>query len=100
LYKYDIRDYWGWNKGVTRLLIGGSDDDLAFGNGKRDYRGNQVNDAVQRERYNFSSSVSRDPEFAKVIWQRVLHGNVEGAVTSGTIPPYIDGFRGRRSQNA
>lgn len=100
LYKFDMRDYWGWNKGVTRLLFGGSDDDLAFGSNKRDYRGEQVTDAVQRQRYNFSSNVSRDPEFAKVIWQRVLHGNVEGAVTSGTIPPYIDGFRGRRSTNA
>ncbi len=45
LYKFDIRDYWGWNKGVSRLLFGGSDDDLAFGRNKRDYRGNLVDAA-------------------------------------------------------
>ena len=100
LYKFDIRDYWGWNKGVTRLLFGGSDDDLAFGRNKRDYRGTIVTSAVQRERYNYAGEVSWDPEFAKTIWERVLHGNVEGAVTTGTIPPYIDGFRGKRSSNA
>jgi hypothetical protein len=100
LYKFDIRDYWGWNKGVTRLLFGGSDDDLAFGRNKRDYRGNPVNGGVQRERFNYARKVSRDPEFAKVIWDRVLHGNVEGAVTNGTIPAYINGFRGKRSRNA
>jgi hypothetical protein len=100
LYKFDIRDYWGWNKGVTRLLFGGSDDDLAFGRNKRDYRGNPVDSGVQRERYNYASGVSWDPEFSQVIWERVLHGNVEGAVTFGTIPPYINGFRGKRSRNA
>lgn len=100
LYKFDIRDYWGWNKGVTRLLFGGSDDDLAFGRNKRDYRGNLVTSSVQAERYNYTPGVSWDPAFAKVIWERVLHGNVEGAVTVGTIPAYINGFRGKRSNNA
>jgi hypothetical protein len=100
LYKFDIRDYWGWNKGVTRLLFGGSDDDLAFGRNKRDYRGTLVDASVQRERYNYSANVTRDPEFSKVIWERILHGNVEGAVTTGTIPAYINGFRGKRSRNA
>jgi hypothetical protein len=99
LYKFDMRDYWGWNKGVKKLLFGGSDDDLAFGRNKRDYRGNVVTSAVQRERYNYSRKVSEDPQFAKVIWERVLHGNVEGAVTVGTIPSYIKGFRGKRSKN-
>src|SRR5690606_5061494 len=42
LYKFDIRDYWGYNQGVTKLFFGGSDDDLAFGRNKRDYRGNIV----------------------------------------------------------
>lgn len=99
LYKFDIRDYWGWNKGVTRLLFGGSDDDLAFGRNKRDYHGDVVTSAVQQQRYNYSSTITRDPEWSKTIWERVLHGNVEGAVTTGTIPPYIDGFRGKRSRN-
>jgi hypothetical protein len=100
LYKFDIRDYWGWNKGVTRLLFGGSDDDLAFGRNKRDYRGNAVDSSVLRQRYNYSSDVSWDPGFSKTIWERVLHGNVEGAVTFGVLPPYINGFRGKRSRNA
>ncbi len=100
LYKFDMRDYWGWNKGVTRLLFGGSDDDLAFGRNKRDYRGNVVTNAVQNERYNYTSTAVYDPDFAKIVWERVLHGNVEGAVTVGTIPPYINGFRGTRSRNA
>ena len=101
LYKFDIRDYWGWNKGVTRLLFGGSDDDLAFGSNKLDFRGNPVNSSVQQQRYNYSSAVTWDPQFAQVIWERVLHGNVEGAnVRGSTIPPYIDGFRGTRSRNA
>lgn len=100
LYKFDMRDYWGWNKGVTRLLFGGSDDDLAFGRNKRDYRGDIVTSAVQQQRYNFTSTVTRDPAWSKTIWERVLHGNVEGAVTVGTIPAYITGFRGARSRNA
>jgi hypothetical protein len=99
LYKFDIRDYWGWNKGVNRLLFGGSDDDLAFGRNKRDYRGVPVDASVQRERYNYTSDVRWDPEFSKTVWARILHGNVEGAVPFGTLPPYINGFRGKRSRN-
>ncbi len=93
LYKFDIRDYWGYNKGVTELKFGGSDDDLAFGNGKRDYRGNTVNAQVQSQKYNYSRNISQDPVHAMRVWERVLHGNVEGAAFSGTIPPYIDGFK-------
>lgn len=105
LYRFDVRDYWGWNKGITRLLFGGSDDDLAFANvPKYDYRGNVVNArgaSVQNERYPYAREVSADPEFALTVWERVLHGNVEGAnVRGSTIPPYIDGFRGKRSRNA
>lgn len=101
LYKFDIRDYWGWNKGVKSLLFGGSDDDLAFGRNKRDFRGTLVSGSnVQQQRYNYTNTVARDPEFALKIWERVLHGNVEGAVTNGTIPPYINGFRGKLSTNA
>src|SRR5690606_12187935 len=40
------------------------------------------------------------PAHAIRTWERVLHGNVEGAVTQGTIPPYIDGFKGTRKTNA
>ena len=42
----------------------------------------------------------KDPDHALRIWERILHGNVEGAITSGTIPPYIDGFKGTRKTNA
>jgi hypothetical protein len=100
LYKFDMRDYWGWNKGVSKLLFGGSDDDLAFGRNKRDFRGEPVTARVQGERYNYARKVSRDPNLSKTIWERVLHGNVEGAVTNGTIPAYIKGFHGKLSRNA
>lgn len=99
VYKFDIRDYWGYNQGVTRLLFGGSDDDLAFGSDKRDYRGNVVDGRVQNQRYNFTGTTTRDPAHALRIWERVLHGNVEGAVTQGTIDSNIDGFRGPRRTN-
>jgi hypothetical protein len=100
LYKFDIRKYWGYNQGVTKLFFGGSDDDLAFGNGKRDYQGTAVNAQVQSQKYNFTGRTVEDPAHALRIWERVLHGNVEGAVQSGTIPPYIDGFKGTRKTNA
>lgn len=100
LYRFDIRDYWGYNQGVKELLFGGSDDDLAFGNGKKDYKGTAVNAQVQQRKYNFTGKTVKDPEHALRIWERILHGNVEGAVTSGTIPPYIDGFKGKRLTNA
>ena len=100
LYKFDIRVYWGYNQGVKELLFGGSDDDLAFGNGKKDYKGTAVTASVQNKKYNFTGKTVKDPEHALRIWERILHGNVEGAVTSGTIPPYIDGFKGTRKTNA
>lgn len=93
VYRFDTRDYWGYNKGVTQLFFGGSDDDLAFGSGKQDAYGNPVDSSVQFQRYDFDDEVSLDPEFSLVIWDRVTRGNVEGAVSVGTIPPYIDGFK-------
>ena len=95
VYRFDVRDYWGYNKGVERLLFGGSDDDLAFGSGKQDAYGNPVDSSVQGQRYDFADEVSKDPAFALVIWDRITRGNVEGAVTTGTIAPNIDGFRGQ-----
>jgi hypothetical protein len=99
LYRFDIRDYWGYNQGVTKLLFGGSDDDLAFGNGKKDYLGNAVTAIVQQQKYDFTGVTKKDPEHALRIWERILHGNIEGAVTSGTIAPNIDGFIGSRKAN-
>lgn len=105
LYKFDIRDYWGWNQGVREIFFGGSDDDLAFGSEKVDYRGNpvgggQVGQGVQAQKYNFTNNTVRDPQHALRVWERILHGNVEGAVTQGNIDPYIDGFKGTRRTNA
>jgi hypothetical protein len=93
VYRFDIRDYWAANKGVTKLLFGGSDDDLFFGSNKKTYKGEAVDSAVLNQKYNFAKTVTSDPAHATLIWERVLAGNVEGAVTSGTIPPYIDGFK-------
>jgi hypothetical protein len=93
VYSFDTRDYWGFNKGVTKLHFGGSDDDLFFGSNKRDVEGNPVSSSVMAQRYNFAPTVSRDVNFANLVWKRVLYGNVEGAVSSGTIPPNITGFK-------
>jgi hypothetical protein len=45
------------------------------------------------ERYDFAKTVSDDPAFAQLVWKRVLYGNVEGAVSMGTIAANIDGFK-------
>jgi hypothetical protein len=45
------------------------------------------------QRYNFAASVSQDTSFAQLVWTRVLHGNVEGAVSTGSIPANIAGFK-------
>jgi len=92
VYRFDTRDYWGFNKGVTKLHFGGSDDDLFFGSNKRDVNGNAVSASALNQRYNFAKEVARDPSFAKLVWRRVSFGNVEGAVSSGTIPANISGF--------
>lgn len=99
LYRFDIRNYWGWNKGVTKLLFGGSDDDMAFGQNKKTYLGVPIS-REETKRYNYTDSITQDPHLARLIWQRILHGNVEGASTNGNINPNIDGFYGRRSSNA
>lgn len=93
VYRFDTRDYWGHNKGVQKLHFGGSDDDLFFGSNKSDVEGNAVNASVMNERYNFAKTVSDDPAFAQLVWKRVLYGNVEGAVSMGTIPANVDGFK-------
>jgi len=105
VYRIDIRKYWGYNQGVTQLFFGGSDDDIAFSGQnnvtKRDYRGNALSASVQQQKYNFTNRTVVDAAHALRIWQRVLHGNVEGAaVNAASLPPYIDGFKGTRSSNA
>jgi cytochrome c553 len=93
VYRFDARDYWAPNKGVTQLIFGGSDDDLFFGSNKRTYKGDPVDSAILNKKYNFAKTVTTDPAHATLIWERVLAGNVEGAVATGTIPPYVDGFK-------
>lgn len=103
VYRFDIRDYWGHTKvdtsGNYSLFYGGSDDDLAFApNGKIDASGNRVtfND-LGNMRNRLRASVARDDKFARLVWQRVLQGNVEGADDQRSLPPNIDGFVGQRS---
>ncbi len=100
LYKFDIRDYWGLEQGRIETAV------RRFGR-RPDLRPQQARFPrepggyrVQGERYGYARKVSRDPDFSKKVWERVLHGNVEGAVTVGTIPSYIKGFHGKRSRNA
>ncbi|HVZ85886.1 MAG TPA: hypothetical protein VHG72_02900 [Polyangia bacterium] len=92
VYKFDTRWYWAPNKGVTKLMFGGSDDDLNFGTNKTDYLGNPVTASVMNQKYNFAKTVTNDPSHATLVWNRVLAGNVEGAQQSGDLPPNTIGF--------
>ena len=78
IYRFDTRSYWGYNKGVTKLLWGGSDDDLSFGTTK-DVNGNAVAQSFYSQKVNFATNVTQDSNFAQLVWARVLKGNVEGA---------------------
>ena len=101
LYRFDIRDYWGYNQGVEEIFFGGSDDDLAFTNTpKVNYKGQVVDSSIQQRKYNFTNQTVRDDDHAWAVWERILHGNVEGANVNGAnIDPYIDGFKGARKTN-
>ena len=92
VYRFDTRWYWAPNKGVKKLLFGGSDDDLFFGSNKTDYLGNAVDANTLNQKYNFASAVTDDPDHANLIWSRVIAGNIEGAVSSGSIPANTTGF--------
>jgi hypothetical protein len=92
VYKFDTRWYWAPNKGVTKLLYGGSDDDLNFGTNKTDYLGNAVSASAMNDTYNYASTVTNDPSHAQLIWSRILAGNVEGADQNGDLPSNTAGF--------
>jgi len=100
VYRFDTRDYWGYNKGITKLQFGGSDDDLTFGVAKLDYLGNPVDVNTIGTPTPFADEVSQDPEFARLIWGRILAGNVEGATDTGVLPPYVDGFKEKYIEGA
>lgn len=94
VYRFDTRDYWGYNKGVTKLLFGGSDDDIAFAlDGKKDYLGQQISSSEMQRTLGYSKDISRDPSFAKLVWGRVKAGNIEGAIGNDTLDPNVDGFK-------
>ncbi|WP_437826310.1 hypothetical protein [Sorangium sp. So ce1153] len=94
VYRFDTRDYWGYNKGVTKLHFGGSDDDVFFGRTSVNYLGEPVgSDVTTKEKHRYTAEVQEDPSFAKLVWGRVEAGNVEGATDSKVLPPYVDGFK-------
>lgn len=103
LYRFDIRDYWGWTGIDTsannfQLFYGGSDDDLAFAD-KVDLNGNSVSYFdLSNMRNRLKPSVTRDDKFARLVWARVLKGNAEGADGSASLTPYIDGFIGQKQR--
>ncbi|HKP61743.1 MAG TPA: hypothetical protein VJV78_33665 [Polyangiales bacterium] len=82
VYRFDTRSYWGFNKGVKKLIYGGSDDDIFFGD----------QTATLSFRFNFTPNVSPDPNFAQMIWNRVKLGSVEAYKQSGAAAN-IKGFK-------
>src|SRR5437879_10113028 len=66
LYKFDIRDYWGYSLIDTsdpnfELFYGGSDDDLAFAAGKIDLNGKPIKyAALLTMQHKLKPEVTRD----------------------------------------
>jgi hypothetical protein len=73
VYRFDIRSYWGYNKGVKSLIFGGSDDDIFFGDQKN----------ILSHHFNYARNVSEDPNFAKMVWARVQEGSNEAPHQNG-----------------
>ncbi|HEX4135286.1 MAG TPA: hypothetical protein VHY84_11800 [Bryobacteraceae bacterium] len=105
LYRFDIRDYWGYTLIDTSapdyaLFSTLSDDDIGFAGKKVDLNGKTPppvfeNFIVQQNKLK-PGGVSRDDKFARLVWARVLRGNVEAASPEPSSPPNIDGFVGPR----
>jgi len=103
LYRFDIRDYWGYTLIDTsspnfELFNTLSDDDIGFA-AKVDRNGRKPpsvfeNFLVQQNK--LKPEVTRDDKFARIAWARVLRGNVEAASPELSSPPNIDGFVGPR----
>jgi hypothetical protein len=85
LYKFDIRDYWGYTLIDTSapdfaLFYGGSDDDLSFAPAKVDLNGKPIKYAALLEQgHRLKPDVTRDDKFARLVWARILRGNAEAA---------------------
>lgn len=92
VYRFDTRWYWGFNKGITKLNFGGSDDDAAFGRTSVNYLGESISASVFNEQLPFTAAVTEDPSFAQLVWGRIEAGNVEGATDSAVLPPNVNGF--------
>jgi mono/diheme cytochrome c family protein len=104
LYRFDIRDYWGYTLIDTsapdfELFNSLSDDDIGFSGGKVDRNGKAPlavfeNFIVQQNK--LKPEVTKDEKFARLAWERVLRGNVEAAGPDVSTKPNIDGFIGAR----
>lgn len=92
VYRIDIREYWGYGLGSPRALeFGGSDEDIFF---NRDPALTQ--DMISRfPRFSFggrtSTTVNYNPEFARIIWERITKGNYEGMMPAKA-SPNVRGF--------
>jgi mono/diheme cytochrome c family protein len=103
LYRFDIRDYWGYTLIDTsapdfELFNTLSDDDIGFAS-KVDRNGKKPlsvfeNFLVQQNK--LKPEVTRDEKFARLAWARILRGNVEAASSELSSPPNINGFVGPR----
>ena len=104
LYRFDIRDYWGYTLIDTsdpdfELFNTLSDDDIGFAASKVDRNGNKpppVFENFLHQQNKLKPEVTRDDKFARLAWERVLRGNVEAASGEESFPPNIDGFVGPR----
>ena len=104
LYKFDIRNYWGYTLIDTsaadfELFNTLSDDDIGFNGGKVDRNGKApapVFENFLHQQNKLKPSITRDDKFARLAWERVLRGNVEAAGPPAAFPPNIDGFVGPR----
>jgi len=100
LYKFDIRDYWGYTLIETSdpgfvLWPGSSDDDMAFAAKKLDVYGKPVPYAsLLTQQHKLKPEVTRDEKFARMVWARVLKGNAEAATGEVVHAPNVEGFIG------
>jgi mono/diheme cytochrome c family protein len=103
LYKFDIRNYWGYTLIDTsapdfELFNTLSDDDIGFAS-KVDRNGRKpapVFENFLHQQNKLKPEITRDDKFARLAWERVLRGNVEMAGGGESNPPNIDGFVGPR----
>ena len=94
LYKFDIRDYWGYTLIDTsaadfELFNTLSDDDIGFAAGKVDRNGKKpvaVFENFLHQQNKLKPEVTRDDKFARLAWERVLRGNVEAAGRRRSLP--------------